>query len=131
SRQPHTLDKTNAADDTPALAAYVPVEPGKELAFLANTIMAGCSIQARPFTPKEAVDAVVAICKLGHDRRPADSPAGRSLVSAFQIGWKVLYDEVSLYAAERHIDILKFLRCEDRQTQAQLNALRKEMRKHW
>src|SRR5207237_4224828 len=34
----------------------------QELAFLANTLIAGCSIQARPITAQDASDAVVAIC---------------------------------------------------------------------
>ncbi|HZF40454.1 MAG TPA: hypothetical protein VE715_16640, partial [Blastocatellia bacterium] len=33
--------------------------------YLANTLMAGCSIQARPFTAQEASDAAIAICNLG------------------------------------------------------------------
>src|SRR5262249_11087441 len=37
----------------------------EELAYLANTLMAGCSIQARPFTSQEASDAAIAICNLG------------------------------------------------------------------
>ena len=32
-----------------------------ELAYLANTLMAGCSIQARPFTTQEASDAALAV----------------------------------------------------------------------
>src|SRR5204863_4057398 len=38
---------------------------GEELAYLANTLMAGCSLQARPFTQQEASDAAVALCNLG------------------------------------------------------------------
>jgi hypothetical protein len=37
----------------------------EELAYLANTLMAGCAIQARPFTAQEASDAAVAVCNLG------------------------------------------------------------------
>jgi len=37
----------------------------EELAYLANTLIAGCSIQARPFTAREASDAAVAVCNLG------------------------------------------------------------------
>jgi hypothetical protein len=37
----------------------------QELAYLANTLMAGCSIQGRPFTAQEASDAAVAVCNLG------------------------------------------------------------------
>ena len=42
----------------------------QELAYLANTIVAGCSIQARPFTAQEASDAAVAICNLGLENWP-------------------------------------------------------------
>src|SRR5205823_8497180 len=37
----------------------------RELAFLANTLLAGCSVQSRPFTPQEASDAAACICSLG------------------------------------------------------------------
>src|SRR5262249_32223996 len=37
----------------------------EELAYLANTLLAGCSIQERPFTEREASDAAMAICNLG------------------------------------------------------------------
>jgi hypothetical protein len=126
SREPRAAGEAAAKDQGTALSRFVPLEPEKELAFLANTMMAGCSIQARPFTAKEAVDAVVAVCKLGHQKAPS-----RSLVTAFQIGWRMLYDEVSLYAAKQLIEVLKTLRCGDPETQAALNALRKELRKHW
>jgi len=36
----------------------------QELAYLANTIVAGCSIQARPFT-RRGVGRAVAVCNLG------------------------------------------------------------------
>src|SRR4029077_20859913 len=42
----------------------------QELAYLANTILAGCSIQARPFTALEASDAAVAVCNLGLEHWP-------------------------------------------------------------
>jgi hypothetical protein len=125
SRQPGAAAEATANNQATALARFAPLEPEKELAFLANAILAGCSIQARPFTPKEAVDAVVAVCKLGHAKTPS-----RSLVTAFQIGWRMLYDEVSLYAAKRLVEVLKTLRSEDPETQGSLNALRKELLKH-
>ena len=43
----------------------------RELAFLANTLLAGCSVQSRPFTPQEASDAAACICNLGLECRPA------------------------------------------------------------
>jgi len=133
----------------------------EELAYLANTILAGCSIQARPFTPQEASDAAVAVCNLGLQNWPAhwihpklrrrgslvetgpaladDFLAGHDLVSVFQVGWTVLYDEVSMDVAERLIGVLADLgsdlgltpssHFEDIQTE--LDALRGEMTRHW
>src|SRR5581483_9521725 len=44
---------------------------GHELAFLANVLAAGCSIQSRAFTPHEASDAAAAICNLGLECWPS------------------------------------------------------------
>ena len=110
---------------------------GQELAFLANAIAAGCSIQARAFTPQEASDAVVATCNLGLENwpnaamLPEDFLVGHDLVSVFQVGWSVLYEEVCMHAAEQLIGVLRRLRCEDRETQSGLNTLRIEMTKQW
>ena len=55
----------------------------QELAYLANTIMAGCSIQARPFTAQEASDAAVAVCNLGLENWPRSlAPASREFLRA-------------------------------------------------
>ena len=51
----------------------------------------------------------------------------QDLVTAFQVGWTVLHDEVSLRAAAELIDVLKGVRLDDRETQASLNALRREL----
>src|SRR5262245_45693241 len=115
----------------------------EELAYLANTLKAGCSIQARPFTAQEASDAAVAICNLGLENWPphwlpanATAPPisfliDHDLVSVFQVGWTVLHCEVSMYAAEQLIAVLDRLRCDDREIQAGLDALRIKMAKHW
>jgi hypothetical protein len=125
----------------------------EELAYLANTLMTGCSIQARSFTAHEASDAAIAVCNLGLEnwprdwllanaRRgssvveagttlPADFLVGHDLVSVFQVGWTVLHDDVSMYAAERLIGVLTRLRCADREIQIGLDALRIEMTRHW
>jgi hypothetical protein len=125
---------------------------GRELAFLANTIAAGCSIQARPFTGQEASDAAVATCNLGLEnwRRhwlaararggssvveaaaalPDDFLVGHDLVSVFQVGWTVLHHDVCMYAAEGLIGMLTGLRCDDREIQTGLDALRIEMTRH-
>jgi hypothetical protein len=115
----------------------------EELAYLANTLMAGCSIQARPFTAQEASDAAVAICNLGLENWPphwlpanATAPPisfliDHDLVSVFQVGWTVLHCEVSMYAAEQLIAALDRMRCYDREIQAGLDALRIKMAEHW
>jgi hypothetical protein len=107
----------------------------QELAFLANTIAAGCSIQARPFTPQEASDAAVATCNLGLENWPSraalpdDFLVSHELVTVFQIGWTVLYEKVCMSATRQLIGVLRQLRCEDREIQAGLNALRIELTK--
>ena len=124
----------------------------REMAFLANTLMAGCSVQSRPFTAQEASDAVVGICNLGlehwparwpgaeaHAAAPATSTAGlgatmpeaflvdHDLVMAFEVGWAALHEDVSLFVAEYLIVTLKNLRSVDAEIQKGLNALRREL----
>jgi hypothetical protein len=115
----------------------------EELAYLANTLMAGCAIQARPFTAQEASDAAVAVCNLGLENWPphwlpanATAPPGsflvdHDLVSVFQVGWAVLYQDVSMYTAEQLIGVLTRMRCDDREIQTWLDALRIKMAKYW
>jgi len=124
-----------------------------ELAFLANAIVAGSSIQARPFLAEEASKAAVAVCNLGLENwpvqwlavetphRPFRAEAGtvlpddflvrHDLVSVFQVGWTILHENVCMYAAERLIEVLTSLHCDDRTTQAALTTLRITMTKHW
>jgi hypothetical protein len=115
----------------------------EELAYLANTLMAGCSIQARPFTAQEASDAAIAICNLGLENWPphwlpanaTEPPVSflidHDLVSVFQVGWKVLHDDVCMYAAEQLIGVLDRLRRHDREIQKGLDALRVELARQW
>ena len=137
-----------ASDRDPAASAM----RSQELAYLANTLMAGCSIQARPFTAQEASEAAVAVCNLGLENwplqwvpatrhgsnvvdggtvLPEDFLVGHDLVGVFQVGWKVLHDEVIMYAAEQLIQVLIHLRHADREVQQGLDALRIEMARHW
>jgi hypothetical protein len=102
-------------------------ERNAELAYLANVLMAGCSIQSRPFTAKEATDAAIAVCNLGLAKSPAlpvDYLVGHDLIGAFQIGWTALYEEVGMYAAKALIDIAGRLRCADDQARNGLRMLR-------
>ena len=128
-------------------AAYA--RRSEELTYVANTIMAGCALQGRPFTAQEASDAAVAVCNLGLENWPPlwitprnASPTGRSLkkkslpddflvdhdlLTVFQVGWTVLHKDVCLYAAGRLLEVLAGLRCDDRNAQTGLDALRIEL----
>jgi Family of unknown function (DUF6178) len=98
-----------------------------EIAYLANAILAGCSVQARPFTPEEASDAAAAVCNLGLEnwpRRTDDVLLHHDLIDVFQVGWTLLHDEVAMYAAARLIAVLKEFEYHDREIQTALNRLR-------
>ena len=115
----------------------------EELAYLANTLLAGCGFQARAFTAREASDAAVAVCNLGLENWPPHwLPANETslpgsflwdhdLIGVFQVGWSVLHTNVSMYAAEQLIEVLTRMRCGDREIQTWLDALRRRMAKHW
>jgi hypothetical protein len=141
------MEYVRDSDDTAYLTR------SRELAFLANTLVAGCSIQSRSFTPQEASDAVVGICNLGLEHWPArwletDAPHEAStadlgvvlpgtflvdhdLVTAFEVGWAVLHEEVCMFVAEQLIAALTDLRCADAEIQDELHTLRIElMRQH-
>ena len=113
------------------IEAYVEshAESAQELAYLANAIVAGCTIQDRPFTPQEASDAAVAMCNLGLENWPPHWP-DRVLIIAFQVGWTALHHDVCAYVAEHLIDIVAHLRCKDRDIQLRLHALARELARH-
>jgi hypothetical protein len=136
------------ANDSDPMAHATRME---ELVFLANTLVAGCSLRERPFTEREASDAAMSVCNLGLENwpdhwsthPPQHMPVNErsiglpenflidhDLISVFQIGWTILYRDVSLYAADRLIDVLGELRCGDRETHFALKDLRLELIKH-
>jgi hypothetical protein len=109
---------------------------GRELAFLANTLLAGCSVQSRPFTPREASDAAACICNLGLERwQPSPGfgapPDGflvdHDLVMAFEVGWSVLYHDVSLFVTDQLISTLADLRWVDSDTRRELHAFQRTL----
>jgi hypothetical protein len=122
----------------------------RELAFLANTLLAGSSVQSRPFTPQEASDAAACICNLGLECWPAVWPGATSrgasspreldtamppnaflvehdLVTAFEVGWSVLYRDVSLFVADQLMSTLADLHCVDAETRRGLRGLRRKL----
>ena len=102
-----------------------------ELAYLANALMAGCSIQSRPFTAKEASDAAAAACNLGLGRSalPDGYLLGHDLIGIFQIGWTALHEEVGMYAAQTVIDLARRMRSDDTHVKSGLRTLRIAMRR--
>ncbi len=113
------------------IRAYVESHPSsaEELAYLANTLIAGCSIQARAFTAQEGSDAAATICNLGLENWPHHWP-DQNLITAFQVGWTVLHRDVCLFTAKRLIDILADIRCTDSDIQLRLKGLRRELTQH-
>lgn len=111
-------------------AAYV--TRSRELAFLANTLLAGGSVQSRPFTPQEASDAAACICNLGLEGAPAPPEAflvDHDLVTAFEAGWSVLYQDVSLFVTDQLVSTLANLREVDADTRRGLLMLRRTLQK--
>jgi hypothetical protein len=119
----------------------------QELAFLANTLLAGCSIQSRALTPREASDAAIGICNLGLEHWPARWPEPTApsaepdvtlpdtflmhhdLISAFEVGWAVLHEDVSMFTADQLVLALSDLECSDADIQEGLDALRIKLTK--
>jgi len=111
-------------------------ERSGELAFLANTLVAGCSIQARALTPQEASEAVAAVCNLGVENWPApvtdDLLTTQKLTDIFQAGWSILHHDVCMEAAEQLVATLGDMESVvDEETQAGLDALRKLLTRAW
>jgi hypothetical protein len=106
------------AAERPDRAAYAVSARGRsprlfdrtqELAYLANAIVAGCSLQAGPFTAQEASDAAVAILQPGPRElaaplAPPCTPRGPTTSSSgttrrrLPVGWTVLHEQVCMYA---------------------------------
>ena len=107
-----------------------------ELAYLANVIAAGASIQSRPVRTEEATDAVMAICNLGLENWPArwlpNEPMliHHDLVRVFQVGWTVLHEDVCMFAADQLSGVLSMLQCIDSDIQHGIETLRKTLIRH-
>src|SRR5262249_36313691 len=112
----------------PALKRYLQLcEPdnaawtarNQELAFLANALMVGCSVQVRPFTRRQAVDAVSATCNLGLDCWPPQwlTSSNPDLITVFQVGWTILHRDVLMVATDQLLHALDDLRLSDQELQ--------------
>lgn len=100
-----------------------------ELAFLANALLVGCSLQGRAFSRQEGGDAVAATCNLALECWPAQwgDPTNGDLVTVFRAGWAVLHRDVSLPSAAGVIDALDDLQLTDQELQFGLRVLRREL----
>jgi hypothetical protein len=104
-------------------------EAASELAYLANIVIAGCAIQGRAFTIREAADAAAATCNLGLENWPARW-SSRDLVAAFQAGWTLLHRDVCIHAAKTLVESLATIDGLDRETWLQVDALRRALAGH-
>ena len=105
----------------------------QELGFLTNTIASGATVLARPLSVQEASDAAHAVCNLGLEHWPAaeDLLATQELVGVFQAGWRILYNDVCMHAAEHLLVVLAEIYPVDSDIQDGLRNLRMNLTKHW
>jgi hypothetical protein len=109
----------------------------RELAFLANALLAGCSVQSRPFTPREASEAAASVCNLGLEYWPGAAPSStptpesflvdHDLVTVFEVGWSVLHREVSMFVVQQLISTLDELRIVDVDIERDFAVLRRTL----
>jgi hypothetical protein len=123
----------------------------RELAFLANALMAGCSVHARPFTAQEAWQAAFGICNLALEVSPgrwgetsADAASttdrgtplpdlflvDHDLVTVFEAGWRLLHADVSVFVAARLSTALASLRSADPDIQRDLHLLDRALERY-
>jgi hypothetical protein len=92
-----------------------------ELSYLSNTLISGCALNGQPFKPKEAAEAALSVSNLGavvllgdkvdteqnHSLEPlTDLLKTHHLIKLFQVGWKILFDNVVIYTAKAVLDYL-------------------------
>jgi hypothetical protein len=119
----------------------------REFAFLANALVAGCSVYSRALTVHEAWNAVAGICNLGleslsnavvdptgaADRTtalPEDFLIDHDVLAAFDAGWKLLHDDVSMFVTDRVISILQEFQSVDSSIQRDIYQLRRELERN-
>jgi len=141
---PRALIGTGGAADPGALQALMEylrerhpdlcLARGQELAVVANALAAGCRLQSRSFTPREASEAAAATCSLGLLRQPAppgvDYLVGHDLIGIFEDGWSALHREVSLFVGEGLLAALRGVRTGESETLAGLQELQQSLETH-
>jgi hypothetical protein len=105
----------------------------RELAYLANVLVAACTVQGRPLTPTEATTAASSLCNLAIGRvalRGDRVLVDHDLLELFGMGWAVVRDRACFRASRRLIDVLGQIRYHEPETQQALVALRQNLRRH-
>ena len=149
--EPRALLGAGAADATviaplqPLMAHLHDANPAaylarnQELSFLANALLAGCSVYDRPLTIREGWDAAVGVCNIGLEAGPAlESIAAipdtflvdHDLVAAFEDGWRLLFQDVTLRTCDRLIATLAEVRHLDSEVARDLDRLRRTLTRH-
>jgi len=91
----------------------------EELAFVANVLCVGCSLEGRGFRQGEAVRAAVATCNLGFAHLTSDEHESETMVLAggtdriFRVGWRLLWQEVVMPAANSILSLAEHARGSD------------------
>ena len=127
--EPRGLLTAGATDTSRFLVQSYVIEhelAADELAYLANVLIEASNVHGRPWSPQEASDAAAATCNLGLEHWPSRWQP-HDLILAFQIGWRVLREEVCLFAARRLNETLAGLHFHDREIQVQIAALRGQL----
>jgi hypothetical protein len=96
-----------------------------ELSYVSNLLISGCGLKGRTFQPKEAAEAAFSVCNLGSElliKADAESEENppidpwttllkrHHLVKLFQVGWKILFDNVVLYTAKAVLEFFYLLK---------------------
>ena len=105
----------------------------REIAFLANVLVAGCSVQSRAFTLEDAADAAAAVCNLGVETA-GDVPDGflvqHDLIGVFEAGWRTLHHDVTMPVVDALIATLGRARYPDPTLAGELFVLRRGLIRH-
>jgi uncharacterized protein DUF6178 len=106
----------------------------REFAFLANALVGGCSVYSRPLTVQEAWNAVAGVCNIGLElystTLPQDFLVDHDVLSAFEAGWRLLHNDVSMFVGRRLIAILQELQTIDSPAQEDLYRLGRNLERN-
>jgi hypothetical protein len=114
-----------------------------ELNYLANVLVSGCSYKGRKFRSVEAAEAVLATCNLGlewissqsqcavspSERELAQMIQGTSTLKLFQIGWNILYQDITVLVGRSLLERFAAISVSDSWLQDQLKLFREKLKK--